>query len=83
MKAGAIVLLAGIGGLAYMDAEEPQIPADDIARCLSGIEAQMPVEEWTEARTGAEGVSIRFTTRIRGGLMRRRASCMENQVVIW
>lgn len=83
MKAGALILIAGIGGLAYMDAEEPQIPADDIARCLSRIEAQMPVETWTEARTSAEGVSIRFITRIRGGRMQRRAACMENKVVIW
>ena len=83
MKLGAIILAVGIGGLAYMDAEEPQIPADDIARCLSGIEAQMPVEEWTEARTGAEGVSIRFTTRIRGGLMRRRASCKGGEAVVY
>ena len=81
----AAVLAVAVGGLAYLDNEdEVQVEVQDqIARCLSQIERHYPVEDWSWARPGDAKVSIAYSTRVRGGLMRRKASCIGNSLVSW
>lgn len=78
-------LTVAVGTLGVMDGQEEGVlkVQDSLSRCLSAIEQAHPIEGWEWAHTGDEKVTVRYTSRIRGGLVQRKATCKGGQVIRW
>ena len=81
-----IVLIGALSALVLASVlldthDEPVSEFLSFSTCLGRVETKELMEDWHEFKINRDVVVIKYTTRVRGGLMRRTAKCSKDELL--